>query len=158
MTKHDAEIVWVSDGQFTSGHYSRAHVWRFDGGQEVKGSSSPSVVRVPQSDPFGIDPEEALVASTSSCHMLWFLDFARRAGLDVAEYRDSPDGVMGAMDDGRIGLTRITLRPTITFAGTQPSAEQVTELHEKADHACFIAASLKTEVVVESGTFVANPA
>lgn len=150
MSRHGAEIVWSSDGEFTAGSYSRAHDWRFDGGQTVRGSSSPAVVREPMSDPFGVDPEEALVASASSCHMLWFLDLARRAGFDVASYRDAAEGEMGKGDDGRVMITRITLRPEIAFAGRQPSEAELADLHHRAHDACFIANSLRTEIVVEA--------
>ena len=149
MSRHGAEIVWSSDGEFARGTYSRAHDWRFDGGQTVRGSSSPAVVRAPMSDPFGVDPEEALVASASSCHMLWFLDLARRAGFDVASYRDSAEGEMGKGPDGRTMITRIALRPEIVFAGRQPSEAELADLHHRAHDACFIANSLRTEIVVE---------
>lgn len=148
MSRHDAEIVWRSDGQFTTGGYSRAHDWRFDGGQVVRGSSSPHVVPEPRSDPFGVDPEEALVASVSSCHMLWFLDLARRAGLDVSSYRDAATGEMGRIAEGRMALTRITLRPDIDFTGRQPNAAELDELHAQAHARCFIANSLKTDIFV----------
>ena len=150
MSRHGAEIAWTSDGEFTAGSYSRAHDWRFDGGQKVRGSSSPSVVREPMSDPFGVDPEEALVASASSCHMLWFLDLARRAGFDVASYRDRAEGEMGKGADGRVMITRIALRPEIAFAGRQPSETELADLHHRAHDSCFIANSLKTEIVVEA--------
>lgn len=150
MTTHDAEIVWRSDGQFASGHYSRAHEWRFDGGQIVHASSSPHVVRAPMSDPFGVDPEEALVASAAACHMLWFLALAQGAGLDVASYRDAADGMLGTIGAGRVALTRITLRPEIAFVGRQPSADELADLHHRARDKCFIANSLKAEIVVEA--------
>ncbi len=149
MSRHGAEIVWTPDGGFTSGTYSRAHEWRFDGGQNVRGSSSPDVVRAPMSDPFGVDPEEALVASASSCHMLWFLDLARRAGWDVASYRDAAEGEMGKGADGRTMITRITLRPEISFTGRRPDATELADLHHRAHEACFIANSLKTDIFVE---------
>jgi organic hydroperoxide reductase OsmC/OhrA len=149
VAKHDAVIVWQSDGEFTSGKYSRAHEWRFDGGAVVLGSSSPHVVPVPMSDPAGVDPEEALVASAASCHMLWFLDLARRAGLEVESYRDDADGTLGKDDRGRIALTIIRLRPDIVFAGRQPTAGEVAALHHDAHEKCFIANSLRSEIVVE---------
>lgn len=149
MSRHDAEISWRSDGHFTQGQYSRAHEWRFDGGQVVRGSSSPSVVREPMSDPFGVDPEEALVASAASCHMLWFLDLARHAGFDVASYRDGASGEMGRLGEGRFALTRIVLRPEVDFAGRQPSEAELADLHHRAHERCFIANSLKTQIVVE---------
>ena len=142
-------ISWRSDGGFTDGSYSRAHSWRFDGGQVVRGSSSPSVVPEPRSDPYGVDPEEALVAAVSSCHMLWFLDLARRAGLDVASYDDDAAGEMGRIGEGRYAVTRIILRPRIAFTGREPDAAELAALHHQAHERCFIANSLKTEVVVE---------
>jgi organic hydroperoxide reductase OsmC/OhrA len=149
MSRHDALISWRSDGAFTEGRYSRAHEWKFDGGQVVRGSSSPSVVREPMSDPFGVDPEEALVASVASCHMLWFLDLARQGGFDVASYDDAAAGEMGRVGEGRYALTRITLRPDVRFTGRQPSESELDDLHHRAHERCFIANSLKTEITVE---------
>src|SRR5688572_14486543 len=106
MREHEALVEWRSDGRFVEGGYSRGHVWRFDGGTEVRGSSSPHVVPEPMSDPAGVDPEEALVASASSCHMLWFLSLAQGAGLDVLSYSDRAGGVLGRGEDGRIAITR----------------------------------------------------
>jgi organic hydroperoxide reductase OsmC/OhrA len=150
MSGQDARISWRSDGRFTDGNYSRAHEWRFDGGQVVRGSSSPNVVPEPRSDPYGVDPEEALVASVAACHMLWFLDLARRAELDVVSYDDDAAGAMGRIGEGRYALTRITLRPRIEFAGRIPDAAELDSLHRQAHERCFIANSLKTEVVVEA--------
>jgi organic hydroperoxide reductase OsmC/OhrA len=149
MREHEALVEWRSDGRFADGSYSRGHSWRFDGGAEVRGSSSPHVVPEPMSDPAGVDPEEALVASASSCHMLWFLNLAQEAGLDVARYSDRAGGLMGRGQDGRIAITRITLRPRIDFAGRQPEAEELARLHHQAHEKCFIANSLKSEIVVE---------
>lgn len=149
MSRHDARISWRIDGDFASGSYSRAHDWTFDGGQVVRGSSSPAVVPEPRSDPFGVDPEEALVASVASCHMLWFLDLARQAGFDVASYDDDAAGEMDRIGPGKHALTRIVLRPDIQFAGRAPSAEELAALHAQAHARCFIANSLKSEVVVE---------
>jgi organic hydroperoxide reductase OsmC/OhrA len=148
MSEHRATVAWRSSGAFRDNRYSRAHSLSFDGGAEVLGSSSPSVVPEPLSDPAGVDPEELLVASAASCHMLWFLDLARQAGLDVAAYRDEAVGTMGRLD-GRIAITRITLRPRIEFAGEAPEAEVLARLHHEAHERCFIANSLKTEILVE---------
>ena len=150
MARHGATIVWQSDGNFASGGYSRAHEWRFDGGATVPASSSPDIVPPPRSDPAGVDPEEALVASASACHMLWFLSLAQDAGLDVASYRDEAEGVTGRDERGRIALTRIVLRPDIAFAGSAPDPETLTGLHHQAHEKCFIANSLRGEVVVEA--------
>lgn len=148
MSRHVAELSWCSDGEFRSGRYSRRHEWRFDGGAVVAASSSPDVVPAPLSDPAGVDPEEALVASVASCHMLWFLSLAQNAGFDVESYSDSAEGEMGRIATGRMALTRIALRPKIAFAGRQPSADDLAALHHEAHERCFIANSLKTEIVV----------
>lgn len=149
MGTHTATVSWTSDGAFASGKYSRAHDWIFDGGAVVRGSSSPSVVPVPLSDPAGVDPEEALIASAAACHMLWFLSLAQARGFDVASYRDAADALMGKDDRGRIAITRITLRPDVAFAGPAPSAGELERLHHQAHEKCFIANSLRSEIVVE---------
>jgi organic hydroperoxide reductase OsmC/OhrA len=149
VATHAAIVSWESDGQFTSGKYSRAHELRFDGGAVVRGSSSPAVVPLPMSDAAGVDPEAALVASASACHMLWFLSLAQAAGLDVARYRDAASAILGKDDRGRIALTRITLRPEIAFAGHQPTPGELDRLHHEAHEKCFIANSLRSEIVVE---------
>jgi organic hydroperoxide reductase OsmC/OhrA len=150
MSEHEALVEWRADGHFADGGYSRGHAWRFDGGAEVRASSSPHVVPPPLSDPAGVDPEEALVASASSCHLLWFLSLAQAAGLDVVSYRDRATGTMGRDERGRMAITRITLRPEIEFAGRRPDAEELGRLHHQAHDKCFIANSLRSEIVVES--------
>lgn len=149
MADHVATVEWRSDGGFREGRYSRAHRWSFDGGATVPASASPHVVPAPMSDPAGVDPEEALVASVSSCHMLWFLHLARDSGFDVAAYRDEARATMGKDDRGRMAVTRIVLRPDIDFAGEAPAAEALARLHHEAHEKCFIANSLRTEIVVE---------
>ncbi len=155
MSRHDATLDWsldaaVPDADFLAGRYSRAHSIGFDGGVGLPASSSPSVVRPPWSKIEAADPEEMLVASAASCHMLWFLDFAKHAGFAVRRYHDEPQGVMGKMVDGSIGITRITLRPQIVFGGEAPTPAVLDALHDKAHAACNIANSLKGEVEVES--------
>lgn len=149
MADYLATVEWRSDGGFREGRYSRAHRLSFDGGAVVAGSSSPHVVPPPLSDPAGVDPEEALVASASACHMLWFLHLARDAGLDVAAYRDEARGTMAKDERGRMAMVRIVLRPRIEFAGEAPGPEALARLHHEAHESCFIANSLRTEIVVE---------
>lgn len=149
MSRHTAEIAWTSDGNFISGEYSRRHQWRFDGGAVVAGSSSPSVVPAPMSDPAAVDPEEALAASAASCHMLWFLALAQGAGLDVSSYSDKAEAELGRVGPGRTGIVKITLRPQIAFAGRAPEAGELDKLHHSAHELCFIANSLTCEIVVE---------
>jgi organic hydroperoxide reductase OsmC/OhrA len=150
MGRHVAAVGWRSDGEFASGRYSRRHELRFDGGAIVTGSSSADVVPAPMSDPAGVDPEEALVAAVAACHMLWFLDLARRAGHDVLAYDDEAVGEMGRNHAGKIAIVKVTLRPDIAFAGAGPDAAALDRLHHAAHENCFIANSLNGEVVIES--------
>ena len=152
MSAYSAAVRWrrKPDERFLDGRYSRAHEWAFDGGARVPASSSPHVVRPPFSDPAGVDPEEALVASLASCHMLFFLDFAKRSGFVVDAYVDEAEGVMETAADGRVWMARVTLRPHIVFAGDgRPTGADVDALHHQAHDACYIANSVKSEVRVE---------
>ncbi len=151
MSVYTAQIEWsLGQGEnFIGNRYSRAHQWRFDGGAVVPASSSPSVVPLPWSDAGGVDPEEALVASASSCHMLWFLSLAAAQGHTVTRYVDKASGIMAKDDRGRIAMTKITLEPDITFAeGQGPDAAGLADLHHQAHEKCFIANSLRSEIVV----------
>ena len=152
MAKHYATIRWfASPGEdFAKGQYSRAHSWNFDGLTNVAASASPHIVPMPWADPDAVDPEEAFVASAASCHMLFFLDFARQAGLIVSGYEDEAEGEMHKGSDGKTRITRITLRPGIVFGGEEPDQAAIDELHHKAHEACFIANSITSEVVVEA--------
>lgn len=151
-------VAWQRrDERFVDNRYSRAHLWRFDGGTEVPASASPHVVPLPLSDPTAVDPEEAFVASLASCHMLFFLSFAARRKLVVDAYRDHAVGSMGADDAGRVALTRVTLRPHVVFgAGTAVARELLDELHHEAHEACFLARSVRTEIAVEPTFAVAD--
>jgi len=150
VSRHTATISWCTEGGFADNSYSRRHLWRFDGGAEVVASASPDVVPVPRSDPAGVDPEEALVASAASCHMLWFLDLARQAGLAVASYEDEALAEMGRVGPGKVAIVRITLRPRIAFAGPAPDQAALDRLHHEAHERCFIANTLNCPIVVEA--------
>ena len=148
MSHYSAEISWQRDGHaFTDHRYPRRHQWRFDGGTVVAGSSSPQVVPLPMSDVSAVDPEEAFVASLSSCHLLWFLDLAARAGWVVDDYLDAATGLLARNGQRQLAMTEVTLRPRVRFAGAhQPDVAEVRRLHQAAHDACFIANSVKTEV------------
>jgi organic hydroperoxide reductase OsmC/OhrA len=148
--EYRAEIVWTrGDAPFTDRKYSRGHVWRFDGGVEVPASSSPQVVKLPLSRADAVDPEEAFVASLSSCHMLFFLDFASRAGFVVDRYEDSAVGEMGKNEGGKFFVSKVTLNPAIAFAGAkQPTEAELDDLHHRSHEECYIANSARTEIVV----------
>jgi organic hydroperoxide reductase OsmC/OhrA len=153
MPSHEytAGIHWSrGEAPFTDNRYSRAHRWHFDGGVEVPASSSPNVVRVPLSVEAAVDPEEALVAALSSCHMLWFLALAAGGGFRVDDYRDQAVGVMGRNAAGRTAMVRVTLRPRVAFSGARlPTQAQILDLHHRAHEECFIANSVTTDVRTE---------
>ncbi len=146
-----ATVAWRrGDGEFAKGRYSRAHTWRFDGGIEVPASASPQVVPKPYAVEAAVDPEEAFIASLSSCHMLTFLDLARRAGFVIESYEDEAEGVMEKTPEGRYWVSRVTLRPRIGWGGDkQPGHDDLAALHHAAHEQCFIANSVKTAVSVE---------
>lgn len=151
MSEHLAIVEWQRNGAvFVDDRYSRAHQWRFDGGAEVAASASPQVVPEPCSDATAVDPEEAFVASLSSCHMLWFLSIARKHGYLVEHYHDQAVGVLGRNTHGKLAITTVTLRPRVQFSGErQPDADALRTLHEQAHQSCFIAHSVLTEVRCE---------
>jgi len=152
MSTYTATIRWTRDAStdFAKGQYSRAHQWAFDGGAVVPASPSPHIVPAPWNDPAGVDPEEAFVASLSSCHMLFFVDFARRGGWVVDSYVDEAEGVLEKNGEGKMAMTRVTLRPRVSWGGDrQPDEAAIADLHHRAHEACFIANSVTTEVVVE---------
>ena len=134
MSAYTAEIRWNRGEQkFTDNRYSRAHTWRFDGGTVVPASSSPAVVPLPMSEATAVDPEEAFVASLSSCHLLWFLSLAAKRGYVVDSYADDACGVMEQNAAGRLMMTRVTLRPLVTFSGANlPDRAALDALHHAA--------------------------
>lgn len=153
MAAYTATLTWMrGDEHFADGKYSRAHEIAFDGGVTMPASSSPHVVKLPLSREDAVDPEEMLVASLSSCHMLFFLDFSRRAGFVIDAYVDQAEGVMGKDERGRIAMTQVKLNPQIAWGGEkQPTAEEVRELHHKSHEACFIANSFRGDVAIAGG-------
>ena len=152
MSEHKATIRWMqSQGDFLKGTYSREHTWTFDGGMTVQASSSPAAVRVPFSNPANVDPEEAFVASLSSCHMLTYLYVASRKGFEVSRYEDEAVGVMTKNERGVPWVSTVNLHPRITYAGSKtPTPEEENQMHHAAHEGCFIANSVKTDVQVKS--------
>lgn len=151
MAQYSAEIIWQRGEQaFLDNRYSRNHLMRFDGGVELPGSASPHVVPLPYSDAAAVDPEELFVAALSSCHMLWFLSIAAKQGFRVDRYHDNAIGVMARNGDGKLAMTKVTLRPDVRFSGDKlPSHAELVTLHHQAHEECFIANSVRSEVVVE---------
>ncbi len=150
MSEHKATISWKrTSPDFLTGKYSREHVWKFDGGVTVPASSSPSAVPVPYSNPANVDPEEAFVASISSCHMLTYLYLAFKQGFQMDAYVDDAVGVLTKDDRGVPWVSSVTLHPQIAYSGQKlPTRADEERLHHLAHEQCFIANSIKTEVTV----------
>ena len=151
MSEYYARVVWKrGDSRFTDNRYSRAHEWHFDEGIVVPASSSPHVVPLPLSAAAAVDPEEAFVASLSSCHMLTFLSMAALRGFCVDSYVDAATGVLEKNAAGRLAMTRVTLHPDVRFSGAKrPTPADLEALHHTAHEECFIASSVKTDVRCE---------
>ncbi|MEO6457897.1 MAG: OsmC family protein [Chloroflexia bacterium] len=151
MMPYNVRISWKKNASeaFVDNKYSRSHTWTFDGGIELAASASPHVVPPPLSNESAVDPEEAFVASLSSCHMLWFLSLAAEKNYIVESYEDNAEGALGKNEEGKLAMTRVSLRPMVSFGNTHtPSQDQIDELHHLAHEKCFIANSVKTKITV----------
>jgi organic hydroperoxide reductase OsmC/OhrA len=150
MSQHHATVEWQRHrAKFVDNQYSREHLWKFDGGAEIAASSSPQVVPVPYSNAEYVDPEEAFVASLSSCHMLWFLSIAAKQNFLVERYTDCAVGVMSKDEEGKLAITSIHLYPQVSFGDDrQPTQEQIEAMHEEAHRSCFLASSVKAAVII----------
>ena len=148
MSEHKANVQWArGKNEFNHESYNRDHVVTFEGGIEIKASAAPGF----QGNPDYVDPEEALVGALSSCHMLTFLAIAAKKRLTVDSYEDDAVGFLEKNGDGRMAVTRATLRPKVVWGGDKtPTSEEIERIHEKAHQACFIANSVLTEVTIES--------
>jgi organic hydroperoxide reductase OsmC/OhrA len=146
MSEHRFDLRWQrGPGDFTYESYDRTHRWRFGGGVELDASSAPEYLGRAELP----NPEEALIAALSSCHMLSFLAIAARQRFAVQSYADAAVGHLEKNAEGKLAITRVELRPNVTFSGEkQPTREQLARMHEQAHHVCFIANSVKTEVSV----------
>ena len=145
-----ARVAWRCEGDFAARRYSRGHTLSFDHGLTVPGTAGPANVNPRYAALGALDPEQAFTASISACHMLWFLDIAARAGWVIESYDDEAEGTLAEDPSGRQVMTRVTLRPRIVFTGERrPSAEELAHLHDAAHEECFIANSVKTEIVIE---------
>jgi len=152
MATYRATVDWrltAPAEEFGKGRYSRGHTVSFGSGVEVPGTASAHVVGNKWSVDGAVDPEEMLVGSISACHMLSFLHLAREAGFVVTGYRDAAEGLMEKNPGGRLAVTRVVLRPDIAYDGRQPTAAERDHLHHEAHELCFIANSVRTEIVVE---------
>ena len=151
MSEYVATVRWQRGTQsFTDDKYSRGHEWEFDGGITVPASASPDIVPVPMSVAENVDPEEAFVASMSSCHMLFFLAIAAHSGFVVDEYTDTATGRLEKNAEGKTAMTKVVLRPNASYSGDRiPDREKIEKMHHRAHEQCYIANSVKTEVSTE---------
>lgn len=154
MATYRATVDWSLEApaeDFLKGRYPRGHAVSWSA-QTIRGTASQHVVGNRYAEAGAVDPEEMLVASLSQCHMLTFLHVARDAGFVVTRYRDEAVGVMEKNAEGKMAVTRVTLRPQIAYEGRRPSEDEAVHLHHEAHEQCFIASSVKTEVVVEASS------
>lgn len=152
MSEYYAQVQWskAADEVFTDGKYSRAHSWSFDGGAKVAASSSPDIVPLPYSVAANVDPEEAFIASLSSCHMLFFLSIAAKHKFVVEHYQDKAVGFMTKNAEGKMAMTKVILRPEVRFSGAAvPERSLLEQMHHQSHESCFIANSVKTLVETE---------
>jgi organic hydroperoxide reductase OsmC/OhrA len=151
MATYRATSDWsLKDGEdFATGRYSRGHRIVFGSGFEAPGTASHQVVGARWSVAGAVDPEEMLVGAINTCHMLSFLHIAREAGFVVTAYRDEAVGEMTKREDGEMWVSKVTLHPEIAYEDRQPTAAERETMHAKAHHICFIANSVKTEIVVQ---------
>jgi organic hydroperoxide reductase OsmC/OhrA len=150
VSEYKATIEWARQtADFDYKTYNRTHTLSFDAGIRVPASAAPGNIPSTAAGAPGVDPEQGFIASISSCHMLWFLHIAWQAKYAVDRYLDEATGVLEKNAEGRMAMTRVTLRPAVTFAGRQPSEQEHAQLHERAHDKCFVANSVKTELVVE---------
>ncbi|WP_034293388.1 OsmC family protein [Herbaspirillum sp. RV1423] len=150
MIEIEATVLWSrgSEEAFTDNRYSRVHSWRFDGGLEVPASASPHIVPLPYSSAANVDPEEAYVAALSSCHMLTFLSIAAKQGLVVDRYVDLASGVMTKNAEDKLVVSKVTLRPVVSYRSRVPTLAEDEALHHAAHEQCFLANSVLTEIDV----------
>ena len=153
MARHRASLDWslgeTAGEDFLKGRYGRGHAVAFEPGPELRGTASAQVVGNRWAEAGAADPEQMLVAALSTCHMLSFLHVAREAGFVVSRYRDAAEGLLEKTVEGRLAVTRVALRPAIDYQGRAPTPAEADRLHHAAHETCFIANSVKTEVVVE---------
>lgn len=150
MATYHATIRWQrGSDEFLRQKYSRGHTWHFDEGVTVPASASPQVLRAPLSVAAAVDPEEALVAALSSCHMLFVLSYISAAGFVAESYEDAAEARMEKRADGKTALTQAMLRPRITFQGSAPTEAAYASMHERAHEECYIANSVNFPVSVE---------
>jgi organic hydroperoxide reductase OsmC/OhrA len=154
MSQYYATIKWENSGpDFLKNEYSREHQWIFDGGTVIAATAAPSIVPAPWSNPEYVDPEEAFIASLSSCHMLFFIHIAAQRGFLLDAYSDDAEGTMEKNSDGKVAITRVVLHPKPVFSGNNiPDEDEISSMHHNAHKDCFIANSVTTVIEIDSSS------
>lgn len=145
---YSAHVRWTAaDGVGTQNYrsYSRDHTIGADGKPEIAASSDPAF----RGNPTRYNPEELLVASLSSCHMLWYLHLCSVNGITVVDYSDDASGAMEEDGGGTAHFVAVELRPVVTMAGGGDHNKALA-LHEEAHRLCFIARSVNFRVTVQA--------
>lgn len=152
MSDYFATVEWqLTEGDFLKGQYSRLHDWRFDNGTSIQATASPHIVPAPWTDGSRVDPEEAFVASISSCHMLFFLSIAASKGLIIKQYTDKARGVLADRGDGKLAMTEVELNPSLLIENNEKATpELLGTIHHLAHEQCFIANSVNTEITINT--------
>jgi organic hydroperoxide reductase OsmC/OhrA len=146
MSEHKVTLKWERGGaEFSYQKYPRDHTWSFDGGHTMTATAAPAYL----GNPANVDPEEAFVASLSSCHMLTFLAIACKQKFILDSYEDHAIGHMEKNAEGKLAITRVELHPKIKWSGDRvPNAQELDKMHHAAHENCFIANSVRTNVTV----------
>ncbi|MBF0237086.1 MAG: OsmC family protein [SAR324 cluster bacterium] len=147
MSEHKTQLVWQrTTADFDWKTYNREHTVRYKNGQTISGSAATAFFGSPDC----VDPEEMFTGSLSSCHMLTFLAIASKKRFIVDAYNDEATGYLEKNESGKMMMTRVILRPDITFGGVNlPTDQELHDMHELAHKQCFIANSVTTEVVIQ---------
>lgn len=150
MSEHRVHVAWRrSTPDFDYDTYDRTIDVRFEGGQTLQASATAEY----KGDPAKANPEELLLSALATCHTLTFLAIAAKSRLVVDAYEDEPVATLGKdAETGRTAITRIVLRPRVTFSGADVGPERLRGLHDKAHRHCFVAASIRSEVHIEPRT------
>jgi organic hydroperoxide reductase OsmC/OhrA len=142
--QYKVDLLWTGNrGKGTTGYtvYERSYTQHVAGKPDLLGSSDAAF----RGDPSRYNPEDLLVASISSCHLLWFLHLCSEAGVSVVDYADHAKGFMEETADGGGHFTEVVLHPTVTVA-ERSMVDKVEALHQAAHHKCFIANSVNFPV------------
>jgi len=147
VSEHPAEVAWRREGgPFDYDSFDRRHRIAFEDGRALL--AGDAAADYGGQGGAGADPEALFAASLAACHMLSFLAVAARMRIVVDAYADAPTAFVDKDDDGHLAVTRVVLRPRVTFAAEVALAKRA-QLHELAHRNCFVARAVKAEIIIE---------